>query len=58
MVIFANGDYTDKIEATFAVFDLDNSKEIDRKELSMFIRSTIFGLCKLCGIPKPTSYVI
>lgn len=50
MTLFSVGDFDDKLRTLFSAFDLDNSGEIDRKELSTFITDAIYCLCKVVGI--------
>jgi Ca2+-binding EF-hand superfamily protein len=39
----------------FVAFDIDDGGTIDRKELSKFLHSSIVGLCRLLGLPTPSS---
>ena len=50
MTLFSVGDFDDKLRTLFSAFDLDNSGEIDRKELGTFITDAIYCLCKVVGI--------
>ena len=54
MTVFSAGHFDHKIKAMFAIFDLDETGEMNRSELSTFIKSGIFGLCKLCEMPRPS----
>lgn len=55
MVLFCRAaEYDERLVLIFGSFDIDNGGELDRKELSIFITSAIFGLCKVCGIPLPS----
>jgi len=39
----------------FCVFDLDGNGDIERRELSCFIMSGVNGLCKMTGLPQPST---
>ena len=55
LVIFCkNMDYDDRIHLVFNVFDLDGGGSLDRKETAKLLSATVFGLCKLAGLPSPT----
>jgi len=55
MAVFSAGNFDDKIKSLFCVFDLDGNGDIERKELSCFIMSGVFGLCKMTGLPQPST---
>ena len=55
MLVFAQGKIDHKLQSIFALYDLDNSKEMARKELADFIKNSSVGLCKLVGLPQPNS---
>ena len=55
MVLFCRtADYEERMRLVFDSFDIDSGGCLDRKELSQFINASIFGLCKICGIPEPS----
>jgi len=54
MAVFAQGNFGDKINAIFCFFDLDGNGDLERRELSVFITSSILGLCKMTGLPSPS----
>ena len=54
MTVFADGHFDDKIKAIFSFFDLSGDGDLDRKELSVFVQSSIVGLCKMTGLPAPS----
>ena len=47
------GDYDDRIQVVFNVFDIDGGGELDRKECSKLMQASIYGLTKLAGLPSP-----
>ena len=55
MVVFSKGHFDDKLRTLFTLFDFDGSGEIERKELSCFIQAAVMGLCKLVGLPYPST---
>jgi len=54
MAVFADGHFDDKIKSIFCFFDLSGDGDLDRKELSIFVQSSIVGLCKTTGLPPPS----
>lgn len=42
------------MQLVFNVFDADRGGNLDRKETSKMIQSTIYGLTKLAGLPTPS----
>ena len=54
MTVFAEGHFDDKIRCIFSFFDLDGDGDLGRKELSIFVESSIHGLCKMTGLPSPS----
>ena len=54
MIVFSEGHFDDKIKSIFSFFDLDGDGDLGRKELSVFIQSSIVGLCKMLGLPPPS----
>lgn len=55
LVLFCKkADYDDRIQLVFNVFDADHGGTLDRKETSKMLQSSIFGLCKLAGLPSPS----
>jgi Ca2+-binding EF-hand superfamily protein len=56
MVVFSSsGHFDDKIKTIFSFFDLDGNGDLERKELSVFVNSSIHGLCKTTGLPSPSA---
>ena len=54
MVVFSKGHFDDKLQALFTVFDIDGNGGIERSELSLFIKASVIGLCKMTGLPTPS----
>ena len=54
MTVFSIGHFDDKIKCIFCFFDLSGDGDLDRKELSVFVQSSIVGLCKMVGLPPPS----
>ena len=54
MAVFSDGHFDDKIKCIFCFFDLSGDGDLDRKELSVFVQSSIVGLCKMTGLPAPS----
>ena len=53
-----DAEYDDRIRLIFNVFDIDGGGTLDRKEASKLISCSIYGLCKLAGLPVPGQKVI
>ncbi len=51
---FCDGMFEPKIRELYSLFDFDGSGEIDFAELFLALQSTIYGFCKLLGMPIPT----
>ena len=59
LVIFCfEAEYDDRIRLIFNVFDTDGGGTLDRKEASKLISCTVYGMCKLAGLPMPNKQVI
>jgi hypothetical protein len=50
---FCNGMFEPKMKELFLLFDFDSSGSIDFAELFLTLQSTIYGFCKLLGLPIP-----
>jgi len=55
LTIFAKGEFEKKLQGLFYAYDIDQSGGIDRKEMTTFVHSGVFGLCKLLGIREEVS---
>lgn len=59
MVLFCKeADYEERLQLVFNSFDVDGGGALDRRELSHFINSAIYGLCKIVGIKIPSKHTI
>ena len=53
MTMFSKGEFNTKIKSLYKIYDIDESGEIDREELKIFLKSGILGLCRLLKISIP-----
>ena len=55
LVIFCKkAEYDDRIQLIFNLFDTDMGGNLDRKETAKLLQASIYGLCKLAGLPAPS----
>jgi len=54
MFTFCDGMFEHKMKELYRLFDFDGSGEIDFAELFLALQSTIYGFCKLLGLPIPS----
>lgn len=43
-----DAEYDDRIQLVFNLFDTSGDNQLDRKEMSKLIQSTIYGMLKIC----------
>ena len=48
-----DAEYDDRIQLVFNLFDASGDNQLDRKEMSKLIQSTIYGMIKICQLPIP-----
>jgi hypothetical protein len=58
LTIFSQGDFDDKLQSVFGVYDADNDLSINKKDLGLFLKDSILGLCKLIGLTLPSNFEI
>lgn len=59
MVLFCRkAEYEERLRLVFESFDIDSGGNLDRRELGQFINASIFGLCKVIGLPEPSKLTV
>ena len=54
LVLFCKkAEYDDRIQLVFNLFDEDNGGTLDRLETAKMLQASIYGLCKMAGLPSP-----
>ena len=55
LVVFeTHSEFEEKVLTIFKAFDIDGGGELDRRELTKFLKCGIVGLCKMIKLKKPS----